>query len=105
MRRLLTKKTRYITLIVILGITLLSIGLSPLVKINYDMRLYLPEDSRTKETTSLMEEEFGNTSMVQIMTTNLSIENASRIVYEIEKLDSHVWQSRANKFVRALRVY
>lgn len=88
MRRLLNKKTRYITLIVILGITLLSIGLSPLVKINYDMRLYLPEDSRTKETTSLMEEEFGNTSMVQIMTTNLSIENASRIVYEIEKLDN-----------------
>lgn len=88
MKKLLGKKTRMIVLIVILAITVLSIGLSPLVKINYDMREYLPETSVTSEALKKMEEEFGQTSMIQVMTTNLGIEEVAPILNEINKINN-----------------
>lgn len=71
MKVLLTKKMRLITLLVFIILTVIGAGLSPLVKINYDMREYLPEESNTNQAMIKMEEEFGKTSLVQIMTTNL----------------------------------
>ncbi len=89
MKVLLTKKMRLITLLVFIILTVIGAGLSPLVKINYDMREYLPEESNTNQAMIKMEEEFGKTSLVQIMTTNLSIQGAQALVEEIS-LVNHV---------------
>ena len=49
MKKILTKKGRIITLIAFIILTVVSIILSPLVTINYDMRKYLASDSNTRE--------------------------------------------------------
>ena len=92
--RLLSKKGRIIILVVIALLTVVSIGLSPLVKINYDMREYLSKDSNTKQALITLEKEFGNSSMVQVMISDVSIPTANEIVGEIEQIDlvkSVVW--------------
>src|SRR5690554_867351 len=67
MKKLLSKKGKIITIVVFSVLLVVSIALAPLVKINYDMSLYLPKDSVTKQTLKLMKDEFGVTSNMEIM--------------------------------------
>lgn len=88
MKRLLSKKGRIITLIIIGIIVVISIVLSPLVKINYDMRQYLSEESYTKQGLDKLQEEFGESSMIQIMIENATLITGSLIADEINELES-----------------
>lgn len=55
-----------------------SIIMIPFVNINYDTTFYLPEDSRTRESLRIMEEEFGLTGQASVMIENVSIAEAVR---------------------------
>ncbi|MGI6787857.1 MAG: efflux RND transporter permease subunit [Acholeplasmataceae bacterium] len=94
MKKILTKKGRIITLIAFIILTVVSIILSPLVTINYDMRKYLASDSNTREALVKLDEEFGSNSMIQVMTDDLKIEDAPRIVSKIKDIEvvkSVIW--------------
>lgn len=94
MRLLVKGKGRYITIAVFTVLAIISAILMGLVKTNYDMTKYLPDNSNTKKSLELMTEEFGQTSMIQLMTTNVNLIEANDFVVEITKLPtikSVVW--------------
>lgn len=94
MKKILSKKGRIITLVAFIVLTIVSIFLSPLVKINYDMRKYLPSDSETREALAVLDKEFGSSSMIQVMTDNLSIAQGEAIANEIGNIEivkSVIW--------------
>ena len=94
MKKILTKKGRILTLIAFIVLAVVAIFLSPLVNINYDMRKYLNTDSNTRESLIVLDEEFGSNSMIQVMTDDLQIEDASEVVNEILEIDvvkSVIW--------------
>ena len=58
------------------------------------MRKYLNTDSNTREALIVLDEEFGSNSMIQVMTDDLQIEDASEVVNEILEIDvvkSVIW--------------
>ena len=57
LKKLYSRKGIIITIVIMAVLTLVSIGLSPLVKINYDMREYLKDESKTKQAIIKLEEE------------------------------------------------
>ncbi|NLW11347.1 MAG: MMPL family transporter [Clostridiaceae bacterium] len=60
-------KHRRIVLAVFIALALVSLLLMPLVKINYDMREYLPADSQTKQSLDLLEKTFGIEGSAYVM--------------------------------------
>lgn len=98
LKKLYSRKGIIITIVIMAVLTLVSIGLSPLVKINYDMREYLKDESKTKQAIIKLEEEFGNSSMIQMMTSNIDLVEASNIVSEINEMPmvkSVIWLGTA----------
>lgn len=94
MRKFLGKRARIVIMLVTLGLSAIFAGLIFVVEPNYDMREYLPSDSTTLQSLDILEQEFGEVSMIQIMTTNLEIENAQIVVdelNEIEVVKSVIW--------------
>ena len=94
LKKIYSRKGIIITIVLMAILTVVAIGLSPLVKINYDMREYLSKDSNTKKALVTLESEFGHSSMIQVMTDNVSVVEASEIVDEINKIElvkSVVW--------------
>ena len=91
---MLSSKGRWITLVIFLLLTIMSVFLTPFVTINYDMRNYLPKDSKTKQTLIVLEDEFGLSSMIQVMVSDLDILETNDVVLEImniENVDSVIW--------------
>jgi len=58
---------RRVVLVVFLAITVVSLLLMPLVKVNYDMREYLPADSQTSKSLELLERTFGIEGSAYVM--------------------------------------
>jgi len=85
---MLDPKGRWVTLGVFVLLTIIGAFLAPLVNINYDMRNYLPHNSNTTQTLKILEDEFGPSSMIQIMISDLDIVETSDIVNEIDKIDN-----------------
>lgn len=91
---MLSVKGRWITFTVFILLTVMGIFLAPLVTINYDMRKYLPKDSKTKQTLEILEDEFGSSSMIQVMVSDLDVIQTNQIVtqiMDIENIDSVIW--------------
>lgn len=86
MKLLVKGKGKYITIGVFLILAIISAVLMGFVKTNYDMTKYLPGNSNTKKSLELMEHEFGETSMIQMMTSNIDLVEANAFVLEINKL-------------------
>lgn len=62
--------------------------------INYDLSKYLPEDARTTEGLALLEERFGVSSAVQIMTEDLPVADGADLaerIAAVEGVESVVW--------------
>ena len=62
------------------------------------MREYLKDESKTKQAIIKLEEEFGNSSMIQMMTSNIDLVEASNIVSEINEMPmvkSVIWLGTA----------
>ncbi len=83
MKILVKGKGKYITIVIFVVLLIISMILMGFVKTNYDMTKYLPNNSNTKKSLELMTEEFGETSMIQMMTTNIDIIEANEFVNEI----------------------
>lgn len=91
---MLSPKGRWITLGIFLLLTGVGVFLAPFVTINYDMRNYLPKDSKTKQTLQVLEDEFGLSSMIQVMVSDLDILETNDVVLEImniENVNSVIW--------------
>ena len=94
MKIIFNKSGRIITLAIYLIIGVLAALFINKATINYDMKEYLPSSSNTKQSLEVMADEFGENSMIQIMTNNLNIANAQTFVNEISDLEtikSVVW--------------
>ncbi|MBH1940000.1 MMPL family transporter [Mobilitalea sibirica] len=76
---------------VILGISILLI---PMVKVNYNMSKYLPEDMATKRSMLILEQEFGLNGSAQVMVSDVSIPKAKEIkdkIALVEGVKSVTW--------------
>lgn len=81
------KPIRRLIIFLFIALGVFSIFLIPKIKINYDMRTYLPEESDTKQALNILEQEFGNSAMVQLMTVNLTVQEANNFYLEIVDYD------------------
>jgi len=81
-------KGRYWFLGIFFAMLVASGVLMSFVKVNYDLTEYLPDNSNTKESISLMKEEFGATGTASIMLEGVSEEKATEIAEEISKIKS-----------------
>lgn len=70
-----------------LVLTLISIVLIPLVKINYDLAEYLPEDAGTKRAIMIARQEFSYPGTVQVMAEDISLGHASELKKQIQAID------------------
>lgn len=87
MKTLFAKRRRLFIIVFLSILTIVSIVLAPLVVVNYDMSAYLPEDSNTKVSIEVMQDEFGNVSMVQMMTVDLDLLDAAHMVDEMKAIE------------------
>lgn len=88
MDKLFKKRNRIIILIIYLSLSIILGGLITVTKVNYDMKKYLPSSSNTKKSFEVMEAEFGQTSMIQVMTDNLDLTKGNSFANEISNLES-----------------
>lgn len=81
-------------LIVFAALVLLSLPLIGIVRVNYDLTDYLPEDSRTKLSIDKLESTFGYPSIAQVMLEDVSIPEAvefKRAVSALDGVESVLW--------------
>jgi len=78
---------RKTVLSVFIAALLLSILMALGVKVNYDLTLYLPEDSDTTSAMNALEESFGYPQIGEVMVKGVSLVKALELKGEIEKID------------------
>ena len=75
-------------------ITIISAILIGQVKTNYDLSIYLPEDSKTSQGLELFETEFGAHSMIQVMLEDVETQEvitAKSILGDIDHVEEVLW--------------
>ena len=85
---------RLIIFICMLLVTLISAYFIPSVNINYDMTQYLPEDSKIKTAMQILEDEFGNHSLVEIQIDDIEpseVIDLSNSIESIEHIEKVIW--------------
>ncbi len=90
MRYFTTKKGRLWTLILILGLTILSALLSLQVKTNYDMSAYLPKDSNTQQGLEILESTFGNHASIELVVADFTVAEVLLLKQDIQSI-THVY--------------
>ena len=78
---------RYAILIIFIFLTVFCALLSSKVKINYDIAKYLPDTSQTRIGMDIMEEEFSETSTLNVMFENLAEDEKETIKENIENIE------------------
>lgn len=66
---------------------IISLMLMPLVKINYDLSEYVPDDEDAKRGLNIVEEEFSMQCFARAMVNNVSLVEAKEYKEQIEKVD------------------
>lgn len=87
-------KSKIIILSIVLIITLISALLIPFVQTNYDLTKYLPKDSETKQGLDMLEDEFGNHSLIELQlldTTPLEVIAIKDKIKQVEHVESVIW--------------
>ena len=84
MKILLTDKGKWITIGIALILLVLSIVFAFQVKSNYDMTEYLPNDSKTSEGLEVLDNTFGNNSIIEVMVKNLTVDEALIVKTNLE---------------------
>ena len=77
---------RYVILIVMLVLAVVSAGMITKTNINYDLNRYLSDDTMTKRALSVMEEEFGSSEQLRVMFTDQDEDGMERVITELEAL-------------------
>ena len=73
---------------------IISLIMMPMVKVNYDLTEYLPDNVPSKEGLNLMEEEFGYPGTARVMVDDVSLYEAKRIkdaIADIDGVDMVLW--------------
>ena len=73
------KSTKYVVLAVFALIVVLSVILMGSVKINYNISDYLDDETETKISLEIMEDEFGTTGNIQVMVEDVTVDQAFEI--------------------------
>src|SRR5690554_7315134 len=87
-------KSKIIILSIVIIITLISALLIPFVQTNYDLTKYLPKDSETKQGLDMLEDEFGNHSLIELQlldTTPLEVIAIKDKIKQVEHVESVIW--------------
>lgn len=87
LKKIVSRKGMTATTIVFIILVVISIGLAFMTKVNYNMSLYLPDDSKTKQSMEIFEEEFGLTTMFQVMISDTTTEEVEEIVSNLKKIE------------------
>ena len=86
MKNALKGKIRYIILVLFIALAAVSAVLYGKVGINYDVTAYLDEDTETKISLGIIENEFGMTGNVQVMISNIDTEGALSFAEKLKKV-------------------
>ena len=79
MKKILSGKWKYLTLLIYAAICFLSLLLMLQVKINYDLSKYLPGDSITKKAIDITKNEFGYPNVIEIMVDDVDVQTALKV--------------------------
>jgi len=94
MKKILSGKWKYLTLLIYAAICFLSLLLMLQVKINYDLSKYLPGDSITKKAIDITKNEFGYPNVIEIMVDDVDVQTALKvkdILLNIDGIESVLW--------------
>ena len=80
------RTTKYVVLAVFVVVTIVSLILFGMVKINYNISDYLDEKTETKISLEIMEDQFGTTGNIQVMVENVTVDEAFEIGGIIRKV-------------------
>ena len=81
-------KFRYVFLVLFLVFGIFSVFQLDRVSVNYEIISYLPDDTETKKGLEIMEEEFGDLNGLELMITNISLEEANEIYLELSDISN-----------------
>lgn len=91
--RFIVEKRMYFVFAFVI-MTLISVYFAQMVRVNYDLTVYLPQDMPTSKSIDLMEREFGLNGLAQIMISDTTIPEALSMKAQIEKINgvsSVIW--------------
>ena len=83
-----------ITLPIVILILIISYIFIPKTNVNYDMTMYLPSDSMTKEGMDILVDEFGEESTIQIMIMNIEptdLLSLKASLIQVNNVDAVIW--------------
>lgn len=80
-------RMRFVIVILFIGLLALGLNLMPKVVTNYDLSLYLDQNSDTVIALETMENAFGSAGNAQIMIEGVSMEEAQELKSRIENID------------------
>lgn len=86
----ISKKGRFITMMVVILLTIFSGILAFQVKTNYDMATYLPQDSNTKQGIEILENTFGNHTSIELVVDGWTVTEVIELKQDIQTID-HVY--------------
>ncbi len=87
----LSKSAKYIVLAVFLILAIISVMLFGKVGINYNISDYLDDETDTKISLGIMEEEFGLISNIQVMIEDIGVDEAEKIKSTIKAVENVVF--------------
>jgi predicted RND superfamily exporter protein len=85
---------KIIIVVLTLSVLLISYIFIPKTNINYDMTTYLPSDAMTTKGIDILEDEFGKSSMIQIMVLDIDVNDLLNIkedLYLIDYVSQVIW--------------
>jgi hypothetical protein len=94
MKKILSGKLKYLVLLIYAVLGTASVFLLFNVKTNYDLSKYLPKDSQTKKAITIIENEFGYPSTIDIMVDDVTVLEAKNIkekIKAVEGVKSVLW--------------
>ena len=83
--RFIVEKRKYFLGLFMLALAI-SVVLAPMVRVNYDLTRYLPEDMQISNAISVMEREFGLNGSAQVMVEELNIPGALLFKNQLESV-------------------
>ena len=86
-------KYRYFFIIMFALITILCMFLIPKVTINYDLTSYLDDKTQTKQALQVLEDEFGESSIIYIIIEDETLEEIQIVTQKINTLDGVLFAS------------
>lgn len=79
---------RYLLLVLFLGLAIFCFVNINNVDINNNIASYLPADTETKKGIDIMEEEFGSFDTINLMVSDISLEDANILLEKLSKIDN-----------------